>query len=78
MRVWRSDNTSSTTNEYQTDLTNIREVAEKFGRTEDTLHLYTDEGDLVAIATWPQGYKCYKYCYGKNLDPNPAWRVFIY
>ena len=25
-----------------------------------------------------KGGKVYKYCYGKNLDENPCYRVFIY
>jgi hypothetical protein len=63
--------------DYTTDLTDIREVAQKYGHTEDTMELYDDDGQLVAVATWPQGSKVYKYCTGKNLDPNPAWRVFV-
>ncbi len=79
MKVIRFDNDFSVTrNEYTTDETDIRKVAAEFGRAEDTLELYTDDGDLVAVATWPQGSKVYKYCYGKNLDPNPCYRVFIY
>lgn len=64
--------------EYKTEKTNIRDVAAEFGHTEDTLELYTDAGELVAVATWPQGSRVYKYSYGGNLDPNPIYRVFIY
>lgn len=79
MKVVRFDNGPVANRaEYTTDLENIRDVATKFGHTEDTLELYNDNGDLVAVATWPMGSKVYKYCYGKNLDPNPCWRVFIY
>ena len=78
MKVIRFDNEGpANRTEYETDLTDIRDVAAKYGHTEDTLELYDNDGTLVAVATWPQGYRVYKYCYGKNLDPNPIYRVFI-
>ena len=52
---------------YETELTDIREIAGVFGQTDDTLELYNDEGELVAVATWPMGYKVYKYAYGPDL-----------
>lgn len=64
--------------QYETKIKDIREVAAKYGHTEDTMELYTDDGDLVGVATWPQGSRVYKYCYGKNLDQDPCCRVFIY
>lgn len=63
--------------EYDTECGDIREIAQQYGRAEDTLELY-DGDDLIAMATWPKGSKVYKYCTGKNLSPNPAWRVWVY
>ncbi len=48
--------------EYETDLTKIEKVAMKFGVSDDTIELYTDDGQLVAVATWPMGSKGYRYC----------------
>ncbi len=79
MRVVRWDNEGPPNwREYQTDMTDIREIAMKYGHAYDTLELYDDDGQLVAIATWPQGNRVYKYCTGGNLDPNPSYRVFVY
>ena len=62
--------------EYETDMTDIKEIAEKYGHTEDTLKLYDDADNLIAIATWPQFGVAYKYCYGDNLSPVPQYRLF--
>ena len=56
----------------------IYEAAAVYGRSDDTLELYDDGGTLIAMATWPQGSKVYKYCTGRDLSPNPAWRVWRY
>ena len=53
---------------YETDLTDIREVAMKYGQTNDTLKLFDDNGELVAVATWPMGYKVYKYATEPDLQ----------
>lgn len=58
--------------------TTIRDAAQIYGRTDDTLELYDDAGGLVGVATWPQGSKVYMYCTGGDLDPNPNWRVYKY
>lgn len=79
MKIIRFDNEGpANRTEYETDKANIRDIAMEYGHTEDTLELYDDNGELVAIATWPQTGGNYKYSYGKNLDPNPIYRVFIY
>lgn len=79
MKVVRFDNGPvANRREYTTDIDNIREIAAKYGRSEDTLELYTDSDELVGVAIWPQGSKVYKYSYGKNLDVNPGYRVYIY
>jgi hypothetical protein len=59
---------------YETDITDIVEAASKFGRTEDTVELW--EGDtLVALATWPQWSRAYKYCKSPESAHIPqAWR----
>lgn len=65
---------------YETDLTDIREVAAKYGQTEDTLKLFDDNGELVAVATWPQGYKVYKYATEPDLQVKLSigFRAFSY
>lgn len=79
MKVIRFDNGEiANQREYSTEKTDIREIAEEFGHTSDTLELYDDAGKLIARATWPMGSKCYMYSYGKNLDANPAWCRYIY
>ena len=79
MRVVRFDNGDiPNRSEYTTSITDIRQIPQEYGHSDDTLELYTDDGDLKAIATWPQGSKVYKYCTGGNLDPNPAFRIFRY
>lgn len=79
MTVIRFDNGDiSNRTSYETQLTDIREVAAEFGHTDDTMELYNDSGELVAKATWPQGSKVYMYCTGKNLSPNPSWCVWRY
>lgn len=79
MKVLRFDNGFiANASEYETDNTDIREIAQIYGHTDDTMELYDDDGNLVAVATWPQGSKVYKYCTGKNLDPDPSLRVFVY
>lgn len=79
MKVIRFDNEGpANRTEYETDMTNIRDVAAEYGHTEDTLELYDNSEELVAVATWPQGSRVYKYCYGDNLGPNPNYRLFIY
>lgn len=61
--------------EYYTDVTSIRQAAEQFGRTSDTVELWDDKDRLVAIATWPQGGKAYKYCTSPDVADIPgAWR----
>lgn len=78
MKVIRFDNEGpANRTEYETDLTDIREIAAIYGHTADTLELYDDTGTLVAVASWPQTGGGYKYCTGKNLDPNPIYRVFV-
>ena len=78
MKVVRFDNGPiANRREYETDRSiTIDEAVAIYGRTEDTLELYGDDGELIALATWPQGRKIYKFCTGKNLDPNPAWRIW--
>lgn len=79
MKLIRFDNDGfPNRTEYETDNENIRELAMEYGHTRDTLELYTNNGELIAVATWPQGSRVYKFSYGKNLDPNPSWRIFIY
>lgn len=79
MKVIRFDNGDiPNRREYTTDKTDIREIAAEFGRSEDTVELYDDDGQLVARAIWPQGSKCYMYSYGGNLDANPNWCKYIY
>ena len=78
MKVVRFDNEGPTNrSEYETQETDIRKIAQEYGHAFDTLELYDDAGELVAIATWPQGWRVYKYCTGENLDPNPSYRVFV-
>lgn len=79
MKLIRFDNEGpANRTEYETGITNIREAAKEYGHTEDTLELYADSGELVGVATWPQGSKVYKYCDGADLDANPVYRVFVY
>lgn len=80
MRIIRYDNgpiANRTEYDAKENIT-IREAVRIYGHTDDTIELYDDTGALVAVATWPQGSRVYKYCSGKDLDPNPAWRVFRY
>lgn len=64
---------------YATNLTNIRDVAQEYGRTEDTVELYDNEMNLIAIASWPFGGKVYMYCEGKFLDAeNQSNCIFVY
>lgn len=43
MKVIRIDNTlDGSTATYETDITDIREIARVYGRSEDTLELYDD------------------------------------
>lgn len=78
MKVIRFDNEGAGNRaEYETLEADIRTVAQMYGRAYDTLELYDDAGELVAVATWPQGSKVYNYCTGKNLDPNPSYRIFV-
>lgn len=78
MKVVRFDNGPiANRSQYETELTDIREATDKYGHTDDVVELYTDSGELVARAVWPVGYKCYRYAYGKNLHPNPAWCVYV-
>ena len=79
MRVVRWDNDGPPNRrEYRTDMTNIREVAMEFGRANDTLELYDDDDNLVAVAAWPVCSRAYMYCTGKNLSPYEPHRVFGY
>lgn len=80
MKVVRVDNGPvANRREYQTEEKNIRKIAEEYGRTDDTLELYDESGELTARAIWPIGSKCYMYSYGKNLDKNvPEWCKYIY
>lgn len=56
-------------------VTNIAEAIDKYGRTNDKIELYDDSGNLVAIAVWPAGYKCYKYCTDPDRQfESSAWR----
>lgn len=75
MLVVRTQNNGiypSNVHRYNTDLTDIREVAEKYGQTEDTLRLYDDNGTLIAVAVWPQGSHVYKYAKEPNLERKMA------
>jgi hypothetical protein len=79
MKVIRFDNEGpANRGEYISSKTSIREIAMEYGHTQDTIELYDDDDVLVAIATWPQTGGAYMYCTGKNLDPNPIYRVFIH
>lgn len=51
----------STAHEYLTDITDIRQVADKYGETDDVIKLYDDNDNLVAVAVWPLGYAVYAY-----------------
>lgn len=64
--------------EWETDMADIREIAQKYGHTDDVVELYNDNRELVARAIWLFGYKCYKYSYGANLHQNPAWCIYDY
>lgn len=54
--------------EYETDLTDIDDIIREFGRTNDTLLLYNDEGQLIAGARWPSGYRIYQYLQNPEDD----------
>lgn len=56
-------------------VTSIKAAVDKYGRTNDKIELYDDSGELVALAVWPAGYKCYKYCTDPDRQFEPsAWR----
>lgn len=62
MKVIRmDDNTTPVRTEYNTDITDIMEVAAKYGRCYDRIELRDDSGAMVAVAVWPSGYKGYIY-----------------
>jgi hypothetical protein len=61
--------------EYHDNITDIREAAAKYGRSNDTVRLYDDDNTLKAIATWPQGGRAYKYCISPDKADMPgAWK----
>jgi len=60
---------------YDENITDIREAAAKYGRSNDTVRLYDDGDTLKAIATWPQGSKGYMYCKSpEKADIPGAWK----
>lgn len=61
VKEYKANRVSPAYREYDTDLTDIKDVALAFGEKDDILELYNDKGKLVAIAIWPMGYKIYKY-----------------
>lgn len=63
---------------YDTELTDIRDVAAEFGCADDSLTLCDDDFTPVSRAVWPQGSKCYMFAYGDNFDVNPEFCNYIY
>lgn len=59
----------SNTKEYQiNENIDIADAAAKYGRTEDTVQIYSDNNSLIAYAVWKQGYNHYSFCRHPQAD----------
>ena len=61
MNVYVTPNADWSCKEYTTELTDIQVVADIYGDADDTVALYDNNDELVAVAYWPMGYKHYQY-----------------
>lgn len=75
MKVIQYKKDGCTHHEYITEIADIRQVAEKYGETDDVVKLYDDDDNLVAVAFWPMGYAVYAYKWFDQVGREVALQI---